>query len=110
MRPTGRVQQEDTASREELAEDDGYDPEMPREARVYSTQPQYARPRAQYAPPPVVIRSTPQAYGYGQPPTYSTARPYAYYAPGNASYDGYRPSPYAGRWYWSPEYGRWLYY
>jgi hypothetical protein len=109
-RSAGRVPQQNAVPRDELAEDDSYDSGMPREARVYSTGPQYARPRAQYAPPPVSMRPAPQPYGYAQQPTYTTSRPYAYYAPANAWGDGYQPAPSAGRWYWSPEYGRWLYY
>ncbi|MBN3756478.1 hypothetical protein G3N95_26315 [Paraburkholderia sp. Tr-20389] len=110
VRSTGRVQQAATTSRAELAEDEAYDSGMPREAQVYTTSPQYARPRAQYAAPPVPMQPPPQAYGYAQQSAYMAPRPYAYYAPANAWGDRYQPAAYAGRWYWSPEYGRWLYY
>jgi len=84
---------------EELADDDSYDAGMQRPAQVYSTH-------AQYAPPPVAMQQPPQAYAYVQQrPTYVATRPYTYYEP-----DAYQPAPYTGRWYWSPQYGRWLYY
>lgn len=109
-RSTGRVQQQNAMPPEEYADDEGDDAVMPRTAQVYTTEPQYARPRAQYAPPPVAMQPPPQAYGYVQRPTSVAARPYAYYAPPAPWTGGYQPAPYAGRWYWSPEYGRWLYY
>ncbi|BFG76568.1 hypothetical protein PTKU46_46010 [Paraburkholderia terrae] len=110
VRSTGRAQQQNAMPPEEFADDDGDDAVMPRTAQVYTTEPQYARPRTQYAPPPVAMRPPPQAYGYVQRPTSVAARPYAYYAPSAAWGGEYQPTPYAGRWYWSPEYGRWLYY
>ena len=110
-RTAQRVPQQDAMSADELADDDAYDAPAPRAAQVYSTGQQYARPRAQYAPPPAPMPPPSQAYGYAQRPTYVATRPYGYYAPSGAWVDAYQqPAPYAGRWYWSPEYGRWLYY
>jgi hypothetical protein len=110
VRSTGRVQQQNAMPPEEFADDEGDDAVMPRTAQVYTTGPQYVRPRPQYAPPPVAMQPPPQAYGYVQRPTSVAARPYAYYAPPAAWAGEYQPAPAAGRWYWSPEYGRWLYY
>lgn len=110
VRSTGRPPQQNAMPPEAFADDEGDDAGMPRTAQVYTTEPQYARPRTQYAPPPVAMRPPPQAYGYVQRPTSVAARPYAYYAPPAAWNGDYQPAPYAGRWYWSPEYGRWLYY
>ncbi len=136
-RSTGRVLRQDAPPPEELADDD-YDTPMPRRAQVYSTGPQYIQPRAQYAQPraqyaqpqaqyvqpqmpqmpqmqyaqPPVSMQPPRAqtYGYVQRPTYTATRPYTYYGPPAAWADEYQPAPYAGQWYWSPQYGRWLYY
>ncbi|WP_109483369.1 hypothetical protein [Paraburkholderia sp. C35] len=106
-----RVPQPQAQPPEELADDDGYDTAMPRAAQAYSApQPQYARPRAQYAPPPVAMQPPPQNYAYVQRPTYVATRPYTYYGQPAAWGDAYQPAPYEGRWYWSPQYGRWLYY
>ncbi|MFP3558149.1 hypothetical protein SB861_46920 [Paraburkholderia sp. SIMBA_049] len=110
VRSTGRAQQQNAMPPEEFADDDGDDAVMPRTAQVYTTEPQYARPRQQYGPPPGAMRPPQQAYAYVQRPTSVAARPYAYYAPPAAWSGEYQPTPYAGRWYWSPEYGRWLYY
>jgi hypothetical protein len=109
-RAAARVVQQDAAPPEEVADDEGDDAGTPRAAQIYATEPQYVRPRAQYAPPPVSMRPPPQPYGYVQQPTYVATRPYAYYAPPARWVDGYQAAPQAGRWYWSPEYGRWLYY
>lgn len=127
--------QEDVAPQESIADDEAVDDAPPRAAQVYSTQgPQYAQPQSQYAPPQPYGYAQPPAYaqqrpGYAQPPTYAqqqsddaqapvyAQRPAyapppqpAYYAP-PAPWDArYQPQPQA-RWvYWSPQYGRWMYY
>ena len=109
-RATGRAVQHDVAPPEEMADDDVDDAAPPRAAQVYSTEPQYARPRAQYAPQAAAMRQPPQQYGYVQQPAYAAPRPYSYYSAPAPWADAYRPMPQAGGWYWSPEYGRWLYY
>jgi hypothetical protein len=116
--------QDDVAQQESMADDEAvYDAPPARAAQVYSTQgPQYAQPQGQYAPPSVAPRPPPQQYGYvrqpvyaPQPPVYAQRPAYApprpaYYAP-PAPWDAqYQPQPQA-RWvYWSPQYGRWVYY
>ena len=129
---------EEVAPQESLADDEAVDnePQQPRSAQIYSTQgvgyAQPPQPQAQYAPPPTASRPPPQPYNYAPRPVYSQPQPAdpqqyaqqyaqqpvyapprpAYYAPPPAPWGAqqYQPQPQT-RWvYWSPQYGRWMYY